>query len=111
MRTPSGKKVHYDSGPNMTPLVDIVMCILIFLMMVGSFAETGHFLAAKMPLAASDVPPTRAVVPDEPVEINVEANPGDGPAWRATSGRIGTSDAEALSAALGGLRRGMNDAG
>ena len=28
MRVQSANKVHYDSGPNMTPLVDIVMVIL-----------------------------------------------------------------------------------
>ena len=37
MRIQGARKVHYDSGPNMTPLVDVVMVILIFLMLAGSF--------------------------------------------------------------------------
>jgi biopolymer transport protein ExbD len=32
MKLNSSKKGHYESGPNMTPLVDVVMVILIFLM-------------------------------------------------------------------------------
>ena len=37
MKLQGAKQVHYDSGPNMTPLVDVVMVILIFLMLAGSF--------------------------------------------------------------------------
>ena len=33
MKIQGAKKVHYDAGPNMTPLVDVVMVILIFLML------------------------------------------------------------------------------
>jgi biopolymer transport protein ExbD len=45
MKLKGAKAVHYDSGPNMTPLVDVVMVILIFLMLAGSFVAriTGMF--------------------------------------------------------------------
>jgi biopolymer transport protein ExbD len=44
------KSVHYDSGPNMTPLVDVVMVILIFLMLAGSFGAASHYLPATPPV-------------------------------------------------------------
>src|SRR6187431_149579 len=52
MKVEGAKQVHYDSGPNMTPLVDVVMVILIFLMLAGSFGTTEHFLASKTPIHA-----------------------------------------------------------
>src|ERR1700742_3022709 len=52
MRIKGAKQVHYDSGPNMTPLVDVVMVILIFLMLAGSFGETEKYLVSDVPVAA-----------------------------------------------------------
>ncbi|HYE20244.1 MAG TPA: biopolymer transporter ExbD [Tepidisphaeraceae bacterium] len=43
------KAAHYDSGPNMTPLVDVVMVILIFLMLAGSFGAASHYLPGAIP--------------------------------------------------------------
>ena len=60
MRITGTKKVHYDSGPNMTPLVDVVMVILIFLMLCGSFGGLEHFLASSLPDGGGrrDLPPS-----------------------------------------------------
>src|SRR5580693_695554 len=66
MKISGAKKVHYDSGPNMTPLVDIVMVILIFLMLAGSFNQMEHYLMSDVPLQAKGVgapPPAGAVFP------------------------------------------------
>jgi biopolymer transport protein ExbD len=66
MRIQGAKKIHYDSGPNMTPLVDIVMVILIFLMLAGSFNQAEHYLMSDVPLQAKGVggaPPAGAVFP------------------------------------------------
>src|SRR3954468_9590610 len=49
MRLKGAKAVHYDSGPNMTPLVDVVMVILIFLMLAGSFGAASRFLPSTLP--------------------------------------------------------------
>jgi biopolymer transport protein ExbD len=49
MKLTSSRKVHYDSGPNMTPLVDVVMVILIFLMLAGSFGAASRFLPSTLP--------------------------------------------------------------
>ena len=49
MKIAGAKKVHYDSGPNMTPLVDVVMVILIFLMLCGSFGGMERYLVSNLP--------------------------------------------------------------
>ena len=38
MKVSGAKQVHYDSGPNMTPLVDVVMVILMILGVVLTWA-------------------------------------------------------------------------
>ena len=38
MRVFNARAVRYDPGPNLTSLVDVVMVVLIFLMLAGSFA-------------------------------------------------------------------------
>jgi biopolymer transport protein ExbD len=101
MRIQGAKKVHYDSGPNMTPLVDVVMVILIFLMMCGSFSQGGWFLQSSVPIrseggAKADVTP--GLVPDEPLEVRID-NSADG--FRVLAGDIRSSgDKEQLRAAL-----------
>jgi biopolymer transport protein ExbD len=101
MKLRGAKKVHYDSGPNMTPLVDVVMVILIFLMMTGSFTQGGWFLQSSVPIkskggAQADVAP--GFVPDEPLEVRID-NSADG--FRVLAGDIrSTGDREQLRLAL-----------
>ena len=57
MKMAAAKQAHYESGPNMTPLVDVVMVLLIFLMMVGDFASGEHFLAGRTPGACGTIMP------------------------------------------------------
>src|SRR2546423_14060754 len=72
MKIQGARRVHYDSGPNMTPLVDVVMVILIFLMLAGSFAGAEHYLVSNLPFSpkggGGQAPPP-GIVPDEPLEI------------------------------------------
>ena len=51
----SHRQIHYESGPNMTPLVDVVMVILIFLMLAGSFGTNEHFLSNALPISTRGV--------------------------------------------------------
>ena len=73
MRIKGAKQVHYDSGPNMTPLVDVVMVILIFLMLAGTFGANEHYLTSKSVssggVSQSEPPP--GTVPDEIFEIQI----------------------------------------
>jgi biopolymer transport protein ExbD len=73
MKFQGAQKIHYNSGPNMTPLVDITMVILIFLMLAGSFNTLEHYLVSDVPLQAKGVgskPPAGAVFPTK-FTINV----------------------------------------
>src|SRR5437016_5777165 len=74
MRVSGAKKVHYDSGPNMTPLVDVVMVILIFLMLAGSFGMSEHFMVSKTPIHAEGgghVNPPPGWTPPVIIEVRV----------------------------------------
>src|SRR5687767_15438765 len=113
MKIQGAKKVHYDSGPNMTPLVDVVMVILIFLMLAGSFVTAEHFLVSNLPVVQSgaggeQLPP--GFIPDEPIDIRVDNNPATG-AFVATAGQIRTSDIATLQAQLRGMRVKLNATG
>ena len=101
MKIKGAKQVHYDSGPNMTPLVDVVMVILIFLMMAGSFSQGGWYLQSSVPIkskggAQAEVTP--GLVPDEPLEVRID-NSADG--FRVLAGDIRSGgDREQLRLAL-----------
>src|SRR5947199_9715468 len=105
MKLAIAKKIHYDAGPNMTPLVDIVMVILIFLMLCGSFVGNEHFLVSNLPISQGglgNVPPPPGFIPDEPIEIRVDsAGPGR---FLATAGKIKTGDAATLTERLRRMR-------
>jgi biopolymer transport protein ExbD len=86
MKMKGAKQVHYDSGPNMTPLVDVVMVILIFLMLAGSFGGDSQYMVSKQAIKKSGGqgrPLKPGEVPDTPIEIRVD-NSRDGLGFIAT---------------------------
>ncbi|HEX4123547.1 MAG TPA: biopolymer transporter ExbD [Tepidisphaeraceae bacterium] len=104
MKLKGAKAVHYDSGPNMTPLVDVVMVILIFLMLAGSFGGTTHYLMSKAGIKPKGVshqalPP--GYVPDIDLDLQISNNP-DGPGFvaRINNSPTGTGDEATLAATL-----------
>lgn len=108
MKIKGAKKVHYDSGPNMTPLVDVVMVILIFLMLAGSFGGAAHYMASSMPLAqggVGGVTPPPGWVPEIPLDIRVDVGPTGLVARVGNSGHF--SDAESLMNHLAGLKNSL----
>ncbi|MGB7158242.1 MAG: biopolymer transporter ExbD [Tepidisphaeraceae bacterium] len=114
MRIRGAKKVHYDSGPNMTPLVDVVMVILIFLMLAGSFVGAEHFLVSNLPFSEKGAGAAAApagFIPDEPLDIRVDPRAtGDG--FVATAGQIRVdNNADALTQQLTRMRKQLNAAG
>jgi biopolymer transport protein ExbD len=105
MKLRGAQKVHYDSGPNMTPLVDVVMVILIFLMLAGSFATAEHFMASNMPFkeeGAGNAKMPEGFIPDEPLEIRVSSPTPD--RFIARAGQISVDNGAQLTAQLTKLR-------
>jgi len=100
MRIRSNKQIHYDSGPNTTPLVDIVMVILIFFMLAGSFGIQSHFLVSTVPASVKGIvtaPPPPNWIPPTELEIRVETQ---GAGFVATVGNRQITDKNVLQATL-----------
>jgi len=98
MKMKGAKQVHYDSGPNMTPLVDVVMVILIFLMLAGSFAGSTQFLISKQGIHQKGVGGAKAD-PNKPIEtpIDVRINSTIGGGFQAEgTGIRPTNDPEKI---------------
>src|SRR3954465_3921285 len=100
MKIKGAKQVHYDSGVNMTPLVDVVMVILIFLMLTGTFAGTEWYLVSDLPIRQSGggnvEPPPGGFPQFELLEVRVDQNATrDG--FVAHAGAVQTSDAKILA--------------
>jgi len=114
MKIKGAKKVHYDSGPNMTPLVDVVMVILIFLMLAGSFGGAARFLVSKQGIKASGGhgrPLKPGEVPDVNQDIHVD-NSHDGVGFVALgTGILPTGDADKLKLLLEARRAQLIAAG
>jgi biopolymer transport protein ExbD len=101
MRIQGAKKVHYDSGPNMTPLVDVVMVILIFLMLCGSFGGIEHYLVSTMPVTEKGGPADKGKKVDDNIKVDVRVDAqSNSNAWTARFGDVTTGDASKLTSAL-----------
>ena len=117
MKLGTSKKVHYDSGPNMTPLVDVVMVILIFLMLAGHFGGQTTFLVSKQGIKKSGGqgrPLKPGEVPDTPLEIRVSnLDPtGNNPGFLATgTGLPPTHSIDTVQTWLTLRRKAYNAAG
>src|SRR5688500_8519046 len=87
MKPTAAKQIHYDSGPNMTPLVDVVMVILIFLMLAGSFGTGEKYMDATS--RAQGGPHAN---PDDPqpltIELRISENGGVRVPWQTGSAII-----------------------
>ena len=98
----AARAIRYDSGPNMTPLVDVVMVILIFLMLTGTFSSGDWFLAA--PRLGTIGPGQSPTAPADIVDVRLD--PGaDGCVARVGDTSIGAQDQQRLLAHLAGKRQ------
>jgi len=112
MKIKGAKAVHYDSGPNMTPLVDVVMVILIFLMLAGSFGGVEHYLVSPTPVTKTGGGANKSLVPDDvQYTITVDSPQGFGDRFVAHAGDLATSDMAKLTDALTRKRKEFNAAG
>ena len=78
MKISGAKQVHYESGPNMTPLVDVVMVILIFLMLAGSFGSGEHYMLSSSAMMGDGVGGQTDPNYVAPSRINVGVNKDGG---------------------------------
>ncbi|HEV7301065.1 MAG TPA: biopolymer transporter ExbD [Tepidisphaeraceae bacterium] len=110
MRLKGAKAVHYESGPNMTPLVDVVMVILIFLMLTGSFGGQEHYLISNMPVTAAGVGGSSDEIKEE-VALDIRVDSPTPDRFVATAGRIQADTTEKLTAQLIAMKKQFNEAG
>jgi biopolymer transport protein ExbD len=112
MKMKGAKQVHYDSGPNMTPLVDVVMVILIFLMLAGSFAGTTRFLVSHQGIHAKGVGGAKPD-PNKPIEtpIEIHINSTMGGFVAEGTGIKATNSPDSIKASLEAKREQFNAAG
>jgi biopolymer transport protein ExbD len=103
MKMKGAKQVHYDSGPNMTPLVDVVMVILIFLMLAGQFGSGSQFLFSKQGIHQKGSGGGK-VDPDQPPDIDVQINAAEVGFTATVPGARPTHSAEAVKVALDAIR-------
>jgi biopolymer transport protein ExbD len=78
MKIRGAKQIHYDSGPNMIPLVDVVMVILIFLMLAGTFGGAEHYLvnnAGFVPKGTGQTKLPPNYIPPTQVRVLVDLDP------------------------------------
>lgn len=116
------KKMATHIGPNMTPMVDVVMCILIFFMLGTSLAAPELFLKSKT--AAIDKGGLGAAqgtqkLPAVLLRIELTRSPGDGSTLVKAfneaplpMGKIGDTDQsrnEAIFAKLAARRKTISD--
>jgi biopolymer transport protein ExbD len=112
MKLTKSRKIHYESGPDMTPLVDVVMVLLIFLMMVGTFVTMERYLVSNLPISEQGEGnvKTDGIPTDTQIEVRIERNStGDG--FIATSGRFRGTDVPTVTAVLNQLRQQFEAAG
>ena len=112
MRLKGAKQVHYDSGPNMTPLVDVVMVILIFLMLAGSFGANEHYLQSTTPIKKNGSGSVKdAPIPDE-TDFRITVDDAGGDRFSARpDGMEPIQDKDTLTAALAQKLAAFNVAG
>lgn len=104
MKLKGSKKAHYESGPNMTPLVDVVMVILIFLMLAGSFGGAEHYLISNTSLSKGGVGAASSKTIDDEVGLDIRVDSKGPDAFTATAGRISTDDPVKLTEQLRAMR-------
>ena len=99
-----------DAVPNLTPVVNIAMVVLVVFMLSASFATSELFLNSTVSVQGQGVvAPAEDFVPTEPLEIRL-ASPGDG-TFVARIGGYVTSDRDELASQLLALRERENAAG
>ncbi len=111
MKVSGAKKVHYESGPNMTPLVDVVMVILIFLMCTGSFGAATQYLVSNVPVKKEGIGNNSKPPPLDEIQCKVRVNPGVSGQLRGSVGSAEFNSAEEMHDQIFALQKQYAGAG
>jgi biopolymer transport protein ExbD len=91
MKLTAAKKIHYDAGPNMVPLVDVALVILIFMMLAGSFGRGEHYLHSDLTTPRTGDGASGLL--NEPLVVRLTPGSGDGLAAQFLDQRAASPDA------------------
>jgi len=83
-QTPTAKT---HTGPNMTPMVDIVMCILIFFMLGSTFLAPELYLTNNMPAVPGGQSREPGTEPIPPVRVSIVVSRHGDATWVSAFGR------------------------
>ncbi len=108
MKIPGSRKIHYESGPNMTPMVDVVLVILIFLMMTGSFGAAEHYLISDVPLEVKGAGAVQAPNGPVPTQFTIKVSE-EGKYYIAKAGNFASVKSKDPIAAYKTLRDDLSD--
>ncbi len=114
MRSNQLSPANMHAGPNMTPLVDVVMVILIFLMLAGSFASSEHFIVAKDSPIVNTFPPkpNEPAIGEQKPQLQIHVRQSElGADVMELSGGVTVSTSEALLSKLNERRAEYAEAG
>jgi biopolymer transport protein ExbD len=101
--------LHY--GPNMTPMVDVVMVILVFFMASAAILGPTWFLRAALPPAPKDASVTPAKDDLVRIRISIERSP-DGTVfvrWTEAKGHAAPQPSPKAFASIADLKQRLND--
>jgi biopolymer transport protein ExbD len=85
----------------MTPLVDVVMVILIFMMLAGSFGGTERYLLSNIPISRNGSGNVKkAAFDDVTLDVRVDASAENPNAWVAKFGDVRTASPSELTKAM-----------
>lgn len=100
MRKTTLAPASMHAGPNMTPLVDVVMVILIFLMLAGSFGVSEIFIIGKLDVVAGGTGKPPGPVVTVPTRVDIHIHRGTNGVDIMQLGGETVSSSEALAVKL-----------
>ena len=100
MRSVSLAPAALHAGPNMTPLVDVVLVILIFLMLAGSFGIRERFLETQLSVVNGTSSVEKPTMVVSPTQLDIHVRPAGGGYVMQVAGGASTLDTDVLTSQL-----------
>jgi biopolymer transport protein ExbD len=107
------KTVEVHSGPNMTPMVDVVMCILIFFMLGSSFLIPERMLESRLAAVGGVGPEAVLNAPLPAARFTLTLTRENGSTWISGSDgkvlQMGADASDATASYLAAKRDGLSE--